>query len=94
VTAPWAFGEKGLTFDNVLYAGHTHPFTRMPQPHDNNISKPGIYNFIYYTGAGNGDKQRENYFVPYWLRKDEKTGKNIATPKSNYRSIKLPNLIP
>ncbi|MDV7697436.1 hypothetical protein N6B72_10930 [Chryseobacterium soli] len=92
VTTPWSFGEKDLTYENIKYAGHTHPFTRKAQQHDNDISKPGIYNFIYYTGAGT--KVRENYFVPYWLEPDPKTGVNRATTKSNARQIKLPNLIP
>ncbi|WP_367118545.1 RHS repeat-associated core domain-containing protein [Chryseobacterium sp.] len=92
VTAPWNFGAEGLTYDNLFYAGHTHPFTRKAQEHDNYISKDGIYNFIYYTGAGSN--MRENYFVPYWLEKDPKTGINRATTKSNAGQIKLPNLIP
>ena len=93
VTAPWKFGEKGLTYGNLFYAGHTHPFTREAQPHDNDISKPGIYNFIYYTGAGYGRKNRESYFVPYFLW--EENGVRKTSIKENQRrQVKLPDLIP
>ncbi|MCX8526470.1 hypothetical protein OF897_21385, partial [Chryseobacterium formosus] len=92
VRVVWQFGEQGLTYENLKYNGHTHPNSRMPKQHDNDISKPGIYNFIYYTGVGNGI--RENYFVPYHLETNTKTGINKATMKSNYRQVKLPDLIP
>jgi uncharacterized protein RhaS with RHS repeats len=91
VTAPWAFGEKGLTYENNIYSGHTHPFSRMPKPHDVEISNSNAYNFIYYTGAGT--KERENYFVPFSIISGE-NGELIASPKLNQRQqIKLPNLI-
>lgn len=91
VTAPWAFGENELTYENNIYSGHTHPFTRMPKPHDIAISNPNAYNFIYYTGAGS--KERENYFVPFSIVPG-KNGTLIASPKTNQAGqIKLPNLI-
>ncbi|MEI3790555.1 MULTISPECIES: JAB-like toxin 1 domain-containing protein [unclassified Chryseobacterium] len=90
--APWAFGEKGLTYENNIYAGHTHPYSTMPQLHDVGISNPDAYNFIYYTGAGYKGG-RENYFVPFSIIKDA-NGKSIASPKLNQRQqVKLPNLI-
>ncbi|MCJ8155763.1 hypothetical protein MKJ01_18575, partial [Chryseobacterium sp. SSA4.19] len=91
VQVPWAFGEKGLTYENNIYSGHTHPYTDMPQPHDVGISNPDAYNFIYYTGVG--AKERQNYFVPFSIIRG-KDGKLIASPKLNQRQqIKLPNLI-
>lgn len=63
VTPSWRYGAQGHTYENLTYAGHTHPYTREMQPHDKILSKPDIYNFIYYTGAGS--KYRENYFVPF-----------------------------
>ncbi|WP_410470250.1 JAB-like toxin 1 domain-containing protein [Chryseobacterium sp. FH2] len=92
VQAPREFREKGLTYENNIYSGHTHPYSRMPQPHDVGISNPDAYNFIYYTGAGYRDG-RENYFVPFSIIQG-KDGKPIASPKLNQRQqVKLPNLI-
>lgn len=91
VQVPWAFGEKGLTYENNIYSGHTHPYNPMPQPHDVGVSNPNAYNFIYYTGAGT--KERENYFVPFSIIVG-KNGELKASPKLNQRQqIKLPNLI-
>jgi hypothetical protein len=90
VQVPWAFGEKGLNYENNIYSGHTHPYSRYPQQHDLNLSNPNAYNFLYYTGVGNGT--RESYFMPFNISKG-KDGELKWIMKNGYGSVKLPNLI-
>ncbi len=90
VVAPYSFGVKGYSYDNNIYAGHTHPYSRYPQQHDLKLSNPKAYNFLYYTGVGNGT--RENYFMPFNINPG-KNGELNWTLKNGYGSVKLPNLI-
>ena len=90
VQVPWGFGEKGLAYENNIYSGHTHPYSRYPQQHDLKLSNPDAYNFLYYTGVGNGT--RESYFMPFNISPG-KNGELNWTLKNGYGSVKLPNLI-